>query len=83
MTPYNSSDLQINLVDGAAADTNMAISGIKMTDRIIHVDHISTKAAIATMADLTSTVSITSDGNIQSTTDTSSDQLKVYWDKRN
>jgi hypothetical protein len=72
--------LQFNLVAGAAAaNTDMAISGIKTTDQILFAGHFTTAAAIATLADLTSTVSITSDGNIQSTTDIVNDQLFVIW----
>lgn len=83
MTPYNASDLQINYVDGTTATTNIAITGIKTSDRLIHVSHISTKADNLTQVDDTANCSITSDGNIQSATDTSNDLLKVYWDKRN
>lgn len=66
--------------DGASATTDIAISGIATEDVILWVDHISTKADNATVVDISSEVSITSAGNIQlSSTDTSSDLLRVVW----
>ena len=72
-------NLRISLVDGAAADTNMAIAGIATDDEIIHSEHISTKADNATVVDNTATMNITSAGNVQSTADVSNDLIRVYW----
>lgn len=75
--------LQVSLLSGAAADTNIAVTGIKTADQIIWCGHLTTAAAIATLADLTSEVVILTDGNIQLTdTDTTNDQLMVIWNKR-
>ena len=68
-------DIQIVLVDGAAADTNIAITGIQTHDDIVFCFESATSTAVFT--DRTSTTSITSDGNIQCTNDTSSDKLLV------
>tara|TARA_Y100000004_G_scaffold78964_1_gene88827 strand:+ start:153 stop:806 length:654 start_codon:yes stop_codon:yes gene_type:complete len=68
-------DIQIVLVDGAAADTNIAITGIQTHDDIVFCFESATSTAVFT--DRTSTTSITSDGNIQCTVDTSSDKLLV------
>ena len=65
------------LVSGAAADTNIAIAGIKTTDQLICVVESATSTAILT--DRTSTSSITSDGNIQCSVATDSDTLLVFW----
>ena len=76
----SSMNLRIDLIDGTTATTNIAVTGIATDDEIIFCGHISTKAAIATLADITSEVSVTSAGNIQlSSTDTSSDQLMLMW----
>lgn len=73
-------NLQITMVAGAAADTDIAVSGIATEDQIVSVWHVSTAASVATIADITSEVSITAAGVIQlSTTDTSNDQLQVFW----
>jgi hypothetical protein len=71
--------LKFNLVTGAAANTNMAITGIVTNDELVFVGMFATAAAIATFADDTANCSITSAGNIQSATDTSSNQLFVVW----
>lgn len=72
--------LQFSLLAGTTATTNIAVTGIATSDSIIFCAHISTAAAIATMADITSEVSVTSAGNIQlSSTDTSSDALLLIW----
>lgn len=65
------------LVAGAAAATDIAITGIKVTDTIKSVLHFTPSAA---MADLTSEASITAAGVIQlSTTATTGDQLIVEY----
>ncbi len=73
-------NLQISLVDGDTATTDIAVSGIATEDKIVFAGHLTTKAAIESFADITSEVSITSAGNIQlSSTNTTSDQLWVWW----
>ena len=72
-------NLKVTLAAGDSASTNIAIAGIATEDEIIFVGHFSTLATIATLLDDTANVSITSAGNIQSSTDTSSDQLLVMW----
>ena len=76
-------DLQIEIVAGTTATTNIAVAGIQTHDDILYVAHISTTASVATIVDITSEASVTSDGNIQlSTTDTSSDSLMVFWKRQ-
>lgn len=73
-------NLKIDLLAGANADTNIAVVGIEVGDLIIWCGHITTAAAIATMADITSEVVVLTDGNIQlTTTATGSDQLFLFW----
>ncbi len=73
-------NLQIDLLSGTTATTNIAVSGIATTDTIVACLHISTAATIGTIADILSEVSITSAGNIQlSSTNTTSDQLMLFW----
>ena len=77
---YPNFNLQIVLLAGAAADTNIAVTGIKTTDHIIFCGVLATAAAIATLADITSEVAILTDGNIQlSDTDTTNNQLWLWW----
>lgn len=80
MTRARSSfNLRVSIVDGDTGTTDIAVSGIKTTDELIHVDHFSTKASMASVVDDTANCSITSAGNIQSSTNTSSDLLRVWW----
>ena len=73
-------NLRISLLDGAAAATDIAVTGIATSDTIVFCGHLTTKAAIESLADITSEVSITSAGNIQlSSTATTNDQLWLYW----
>jgi hypothetical protein len=65
----------VDLVAGAAANTNIAVAGIKRRDLLLSV----IENAAGTLTDRTATTSITSDGNIQCTVDTTGDQLLVYW----
>lgn len=79
--------LKITVVAGAAADTNIAISGIKTEDTLLAVLEIQPPTAASgdtIKGDRTSEASITSDGNIQlTTTDTTGNQLLVvWWDKK-
>jgi hypothetical protein len=64
------------VVAGAAANTNIAVTGIKRGDYVLSVIEVPASAALV---DRTSTVSITSDGNIQSTAATTGNQLLVFW----
>ncbi len=73
-------NLKVTLADGDSATTNIAIAGIATEDTILFVGHLTTKAAIESFADITSEVSITSAGNIQlSSTSTTNDLLWVWW----
>lgn len=67
------------IVAGAAADTNIAITGIKKNeDQLVSVIEVPASAALV---DRTATTSITSDGNIQCTASTAGNQLIVtYYD---
>ncbi len=71
--------LKVSLIDGAAAGDH-TVAGMAVGDELVKVLHISTKAAIATMADLTSEFTIAA-GKITNVagTDTSDDQLLVFW----
>lgn len=76
-------EIKSALVAGAAADTNIAVSGWSWAKdpRVIALVHLTTAAAIATADDLQAEIQRGSvDGSIQlSTTDTTSDQLLVIW----
>jgi hypothetical protein len=67
---------RVSLVAGAAANTNIAIAGIKRSDLLLAVIELPASAAAT---DRSSTASITSDGNIQSTAVTTGNQLLVHW----
>ena len=79
--------LKATVVNGAAAATNIAVSGIATTDKIVSVVKLDfTLAEVAPnvrtweASDLTSEASITSAGNIQiSTTVTTAEILLVFW----
>lgn len=65
--------IKANVADGAAVDTNIAITGIVTTDMLIQVVNLTDLAEVAD-------VTITSDGNIQSSSvDTSTKKLLVMW----
>lgn len=64
------------LVNGAAANTNIAVSGITTEDTIVSV--IEYIAGVPTN-DRTAATSITSNGNIQCTAATTSNKLIVLW----
>ena len=69
-------NLKFAVVAGAAATTNIAISGIATTDTVLFV----LRNAAGTFTDVTSEASITSAGNIQlSTTNTTGSTLVVVW----
>lgn len=74
--------LRWNVVTGAAADTNIAVTGISTTDKIVYAFRFDRTSAGATLLvdDLTSEVVILSAGNIQLTdTVTTGDQLWLCW----
>jgi len=76
----NTKAFQVATVAGAGADTNIAVSGITVNDKLLAVIEIATSTGIPT--DRTGTTSITSAGNIQCTVSTSSDKLIVLWLKK-
>jgi hypothetical protein len=76
-------DLQIAIVAGTTATTNIAVANSQTQDDILFVAHISTTADVATIADITSEASFTSDGQMQmSTTNTTNDSLLVFFQKQ-
>ena len=83
----NNKVLNFTVVNGAAAATNIAVTGIATSDKIVSavkLDFTLAEGAPNTRtweaSDLTSEASITSAGNIQlSTTDTSNEVLLVFW----
>ena len=83
----NPGDFKTTVVSGAAADTDIAVSGIETGDLLLGVVKLDFSLADGTpnartweAADMLSEVSITSDGNIQlTTTDTSGAALLVTW----
>lgn len=75
----SSNAFKFELVDGTTATTNIAVANITTSDELVFVGHFSTKAAIASLVDDSANCSITSAGNIQSATDTSSDLLMTVW----
>lgn len=87
--PAGSLGLQATVVAGAAAATNIAIAGIKTTDKIVAV--IRADVALDTGTSATGNkvqaidkpaATITSTGNIQVTSvDTTGDTLIVLWQK--
>jgi hypothetical protein len=93
--PHGRTDIRIAVVPGAAADTNIAITGIQTRDVIINVQDIDLTVAggaadpvddpvVVNVAqvDRTSTTTITSAGNIQCSVDTTGGLLFVLWADR-
>ena len=85
LKPLGALQLRFGLADGGSAAADLTVtasdgSTIGLSDTIIAVLHISTKASIASIADITSEASVVTAGSIQlSTTATTSDQLLVIW----
>ncbi len=83
----NNQVLKFTVVNGAAANSNIAITGIATADKIVGVaklDFTLTEGTPNTRAwdasDLTGEASVTSAGNIQlDTTDTTGEVLLVLW----
>lgn len=65
--------LGFDCVLGDAADTNIPVVGIRTKDQLMAVLNI------ADAEDITATSSITSDGNIQNSGDTTGDPLVIVW----
>lgn len=71
---------KFSVLAGAAATTNIAVTGAAVLDSIWACLHFTTAASIATLVDLSVEPSFTSAGNMQmSTTDTTSDALLLIW----
>lgn len=70
------------IIAGGAAGAH-TVTGILTGDRLVKVYHISTAAAIATMADLTSEFTISAANTINNATgtDTTNDQLLVFYER--
>ena len=64
------------VVAGAAANTNIPVSGLKRRDALVAAIEV---PAAAALVDRTSATSITSDGNIQCTAATTGNQLLVSY----
>ena len=83
----NNQVLKFTVVNGAAANTDIAIAGIAAADKIVGVAKLDFTLSEGTpntrtweASDLTSEASVTSAGNIQlSTTNTTSEVLLVLW----
>lgn len=72
--------LSVTVVNGAGANTNMAVTGIVTTDTLLAVLEFTISAGNLTgINDRTSTSSITSAGNIQCTQSTSGSRVVVLW----
>ncbi len=72
--------VKFTVVNGTTAATNIAISGIATTDKIVSVVKLDFTLSGGTSNTRTWEASVTSAGNIQlSTTDTSGEILLVLW----
>lgn len=76
--------VRAQVVAGAGANSNIAITGILTTDKLVCVARLDRDATAANinLLDDTANCSITSNGNIQSTTNTTGDALLVIWARR-
>lgn len=73
----------ILLLDGTDGDPGTyEVPGIEVGDTLVFIGLFSTKADIATLADVTSDFEVTGPDEITSVTDYSSDLLQVFWLKR-
>jgi hypothetical protein len=70
------------VVSGAGASTNITVTGIETADVLVKVLRFTTAASIATMTDITSTCTITAQNTIQSSLNTTGDQLLVEWGRQ-
>lgn len=71
-------NLRISLVDGVNT-TTATLTGIATEDEIVSVLLASTKASVATITDISSTVSITAANTITVTADYTNDLMIVFW----
>jgi hypothetical protein len=74
--------IQTAVVAGAAANANIAVTGITINDQLVSVVRLDRDATAANinLSDVRAQTLITSDGNIQlSTTNTTGDTLLVQW----
>ena len=73
------SALKRTLINGGTAGSH-TVTGMAVGDELISVDHISTAASVATIADLTSEFTVAA-GAVDNTggTDTTNDQLYIIW----
>jgi len=74
---------EVSVVSGANANTNIAVKdrtgqNIRVEDMIANV----VEFTAGVPSDITSTVKVTSDGNVQSTESTSGNKLVIFWYKR-
>ena len=70
---------KVEVLAGAAADTDIAITGIEVGDTLGSV----LEFAAGVPTDRTATTSVTSDGNIQCSVITTGDVLVVEWYNKN
>ena len=83
----NNLALKFTVVNGTTSATNIAVTGIATSDKIVSVVKLDFTLSEGTpntrtweASDLTSEASITSSGNIQlSTTNTTAEVLLVFW----
>ncbi len=79
-TAYNNPSLQFNVADGDTATTDITVTGAVAADVVVFTGHFTTKAAVASLADLTSEGSFTDADDYQNdSTDTTNDQLLIIW----
>lgn len=72
--------IHVNLLDGEDGDPGTyVLTGIEIGDEIVFVGHFTTKASIASLADVTSDFAINDTDQLLSATDYSNDQLMVIW----
>lgn len=65
--------VNVDMIAGVAADTNMAVTGILTTDELIDVSETDTGV------DHTATASITTDGNVQSSATSATNFVSITW----
>ena len=75
---FGTDGFKSKVVDGAAANTDIAVSGLQITDKLVSVVQLT-----GTQADLTSSTSIKSGQLIQVTSDTTGQKLLVLWSRNN
>ena len=71
--------IKVNVLAGAAANTNIAVPGITTDDTIIACLDFATAAAISTLTDRSATTTIYSNGNIRCSDTTTGNALLLIW----